>query len=111
MVWRYLIQRDFWKKNKFVFPEDMKICEDWVLANKMVFEAKSIVLVPEAKYFYRCRENSLMSITCKMREGSPEADKANFEMREFLHKNGLGRCAVPVDVFNGVCLACGVFLQ
>ena len=39
MMWRYLVRREFWCNNGFVFPEDMKICEDWVLANKMVFAA------------------------------------------------------------------------
>ncbi len=100
MMWRYLIRRDFWKKNKFSFPEDMKICEDWVLANKMVFASNYVVLVPSAKYFYRCRENSLMSITSKKREGSPEANRANREMQLFLKENGLQRCAIPVSVFE-----------
>lgn len=98
MMWRYLVKRDFWMRNKFKFPEDMKICEDWVLANKMVFAANYIVLVPEAMYFYRSRENSLISVSRKQREGGPDGRRANAEIKSFFAANGLQKCVKRIDV-------------
>lgn len=92
MMWRYLIRRDFFEKNKFSFPEDMRICEDWVLANKMVFASNYIVTVPDAVYLYRWREGSLISLSLKERNANPDGRRANAEMGDFLRKNDLRRC-------------------
>ena len=100
MMWRYLVRREFWVKNKFLFPEDMKICEDWVLANRMVFAANYIVTVPGAMYLYRMRSGSLIAVSQKEREGGQDGRRANVEMVEFLTKNGLQRCVNQVDVFD-----------
>ncbi len=107
MMWRYLVRRDFWVREKFVFPEDMKICEDWVLANKMVYAANYIVTVPAAVYWYLWRQNSLISVGDKVREGGPDGIRANREMVEFLTENGLLRCQKHVMIndyrlFGGV---------
>lgn len=109
MMWRYLIRREFFENNKFSFPEDMHICEDWVLANKMVFAANYIAIVPEAMYLYRWREGSLISLSLKLRNESPDGRRANVEMREFLRKNGLKRCIKQDQVqdyrlFGKLCL-------
>jgi len=98
MMWRYLVRRDFWERNKFVFPEDMKICEDWVLANRVVFAANYIALVPGAMYLYRSRDGSLISLSKKQREGGADGRRANVEMTRFLNENGLHRCVKQVDV-------------
>lgn len=107
MMWRYLVRRDFWVREKFVFPEDMKICEDWVLANKMVYAANYIVTVPVAVYWYLWRQNSLISVGDTVREGGPDGIRANREMVEFLTENGLLRCQKHVMIndyrlFGGV---------
>lgn len=109
MMWRYLIRRDFFKKNKFTFPEDMHICEDWVLANKMVFAANRIVTVPDAMYLYRWRQGSLISLSLKQRNANPDGRRANREMGEFLRENGLRRCIKQNQVhdyrlFGKICL-------
>lgn len=98
MMWRYLIRRAFWEQNKFAFPEDMHICEDWVLANKMVFAANRIVLVPGAVYLYRYRENSLITANAHLREQSPDGRRANVEIIEFFAAHNLRRCAKQQDV-------------
>lgn len=92
MMWRYLIRRNFFVKNKFSFPEDMHICEDWLLANKMVFASNCIITVPGAVYMYRWREGSLISLSLKERNANLDGLRANMEMGDFLRKNGLRRC-------------------
>ncbi len=57
---RYLIRRTFWDKNKFKFPENMRFCEDWLLANHMVYAANRVVTVSGALYMYRFRRQSLV---------------------------------------------------
>ncbi|MCM1294622.1 MAG: glycosyltransferase family 2 protein [Muribaculaceae bacterium] len=98
MMWRYLIRRTFWTENKFKFPEDMRICEDWVLANKMVFSANQIVLVPGAVYLYRYRENSLITANSHIREESADGRRANMEIVEFFAAHNLRRCAKQQDL-------------
>lgn len=100
MMWRYLVRREFWRHNGFVFPEDMKICEDWVLANKMVFVANYIALVPAATYLYRSRENSLISVGNAQREDGADRRRANAEMKEFLTENSLQKCVKMRDIFD-----------
>lgn len=109
MMWRYLIKRDFFVRNKFTFPEDMHICEDWVLANKMVFAANHIAIVPAAMYLYRWRAGSLISLSLKERNANPDGRRANLEMGEFLRANGLHRCIKQNQVqdyrlFGKLCL-------
>lgn len=109
MMWRYLIKRDFFVQNKFTFPEDMHICEDWVLANKMVFVANRIAIVPDAMYLYRWRAGSLISLSLKERNANPDGRRANLEMSEFLRANGLRRCIKQNQVqdyrlFGKLCL-------
>lgn len=98
MMWRYLIRRDFWEQNKFSFPEDMKICEDWLLANKVVYAANYITLVPDAVYLYRSRENSLIAISASQRDDSPDGRRAVADMRKFLTERGLKKCLKQSDV-------------
>lgn len=57
---RYLIRRQFWDENKFKFPENIRFCEDWLLANEMVYAARRLVTVADARYIYKFRKNSLM---------------------------------------------------
>lgn len=96
MMWRYLVRRDFFVRNKFTFPEDMHICEDWVLANKMVFAANYIAIVPDAVYLYRWRPGSLISLTLKERSANPDGLRANREWVSFCGKTA---CA---DVLNRI---------
>lgn len=100
MMWRYLIRRAFWNKNKFSFPADMRFCEDWVLANRMVYAANSIVLVPRAMYLYQYRDNSLMTLVDKTRESTADAIRANADMQKFLSDNGLRHCVKPQKVWD-----------
>ncbi len=100
MMWRYLIRREFWNRNKFTFPEDMKICEDWVLANRVVFAANYIALAPGAMYLYRSREGSLISVGNRQREGGADGKRANLEMAQFLNENGLRKSIKQAAVFD-----------
>ena len=89
MMWRYLIRRAFWTRNKFSFPTDMRVCEDWVLANKMVFAANCIAIVSRAMYMYRYRDSSLMRCVNKGAENIANSVRATDELAAFMAENKL----------------------
>lgn len=58
---RYLIRREFWNHNRFMFPPYMKYCEDMLIMTKMVYYSNCIILVPNAQYLYKWRQNSMLT--------------------------------------------------
>ena len=59
-VWRYLFKLDFLKQHGLRFEEG-RFIEDLMFSLPAVFYAKSLVVVPDAEYFYYQRENSIMT--------------------------------------------------
>ena len=59
-VWRYLIKKSFWDKNNFSFPSFM-VQEDTSVVIPMVYYANKIVTCPNAVYFYKNREDSILN--------------------------------------------------
>lgn len=58
---RYLIKRSFWEHNKFSFPVDMVYCEDILIMTKVIYYCNRLVLVPNAEYLYKYRQNSMLT--------------------------------------------------
>lgn len=98
MMWRYLIRREFWRREKFDFPEDVRFCEDWLLANRMVFAANYIALTPGAMYLYMCRENSLMVQAHHNTEYADSAAAAYRSVVQFLADNSLQGYRIDMNV-------------
>lgn len=59
-MWRYLIHRDFWDKNKIKFPR-LSVMEDMPAMVEMIFHAKNIALCADAVYFYKNRQTSAVN--------------------------------------------------
>ena len=57
-VWSKLIRRDFWNKNKLLFP-NMTSFEDLIVTFCCMIRAKNYVRIPNAFYIYRLRPDSL----------------------------------------------------
>lgn len=57
-----LVRREFWNRNRFAFPTDMKYCEDMLIMTKTVYHSNRIVLVPGALYTCKCHQNSMHTI-------------------------------------------------
>lgn len=89
MMWRYLIRRRFWRDNKFAFPEDVRFCEDWLLANQMVQAANYLVTVPLALYVYKYRDNSLMQSLSHNTAYQGAGERAGRDVAAFLDSQGL----------------------
>jgi glycosyltransferase involved in cell wall biosynthesis len=58
--WRYLIKRTFWQDRNLSFP-DLIIMEDKPVMISMIYYANKVVLCPNAVYFYKNRENSVLN--------------------------------------------------
>lgn len=58
---RYLIKRSFWEHNKFSYPVDMVYCEDMLIMTKVIYYSNRLVLVPNAEYVYKHRQNSMLT--------------------------------------------------
>jgi glycosyltransferase involved in cell wall biosynthesis len=58
--WRYLIKRDFWNNHNLLFP-DFGIMEDIAVMIPMIYYANKVTLCPDAVYFYKNRENSIVN--------------------------------------------------
>ena len=59
-AWRYLIKKSFWSSRNLSFP-DLAPMEDSPVMIPMVFYANKIVLCPNAVYFYKNRESSILN--------------------------------------------------
>jgi len=59
-VWRYLFKKSFLEQNKLAFKVGILV-EDMPFSLSAVFYANSIVTVPNATYYYKKRENSIMN--------------------------------------------------
>ena len=59
-IWRYLIKKSFWEHHKFSFP-NLAVQEDTAVVIPMIYYANRIVLCPNAVYFYKNRENSILN--------------------------------------------------
>lgn len=87
-VWRYLINRQFWMRSKFVFDEKLKIFEDLAIAPKLVCATDKIVLVPDSIYLYRKRENSLITSEDKAKR-KQKLQVVVSKVSEFMNENKL----------------------
>ncbi|MDR2971821.1 MAG: glycosyltransferase [Bacteroidales bacterium] len=73
--WRYLIKKSFWEQHEFSFP-DLAPMEDTPVMIPMVFHANKIALCPDAIYYYKNREGSILN----------EESEANYLERKIEHK-------------------------
>ena len=78
--WRYLIKKVFWIKQNFSFP-DLKIMEDTPVMISMIYFANKVVLCPNAVYFYKNRENSILN-----KKYDPIKEKQQSEQRQISRK-------------------------
>ncbi|MDR0304653.1 MAG: glycosyltransferase family 2 protein [Chitinispirillales bacterium] len=58
--WRYLIKKNFWDNNNFLFP-NLMVMEDTAVALPMLYHANKVVTCPDAVYFYKNREDSILN--------------------------------------------------
>ncbi|GBU20892.1 glycosyl transferase [Fibrobacteres bacterium R8-0-B4] len=59
-AWRYLIRRSFWVSRNLLFP-DLVPMEDKPIMIPAIYYANKVVLCPNAVYFYKNRENSILN--------------------------------------------------
>ncbi|MDR0421954.1 MAG: glycosyltransferase [Proteiniphilum sp.] len=59
-VWRYLFRLDFLRQHAFRFEEG-RLIEDMLFSLSAVYCAQKLVVVPNTKYLYYNRENSIMN--------------------------------------------------
>ena len=59
-VWRYLFKLDFIREYGFRFEEG-RFIEDMIFSLSAVYNAKKLVVVPNTRYMYYNRENSIMN--------------------------------------------------
>ncbi|MCM3727697.1 glycosyltransferase family 2 protein [Neobacillus cucumis] len=61
-----LIKRSFLKKNHILFEEGLRYGEDYLLFLNCLMNGANAFLLPEAYYFYRAREGSLVTNNMKL---------------------------------------------
>ncbi|MCL1867978.1 MAG: glycosyltransferase family 2 protein [Paludibacter sp.] len=92
-AWRYLIKKDFWTKHKFYFPELVPM-EDMPVMIPMIYCADKVVLCPNAVYFYKNRENSILNKKHdpdREKQRSENRHKARKIFKDFLRANNIKR--------------------
>ena len=75
-AWRYLIKKSFWDKHQFSFP-DLVPMEDKPVIVPMIYHANKVALCPNAVYFYKNRENSILN-----KKTDPIREKQQSENRQ-----------------------------
>jgi len=86
-AWRYLIRKSFWDSYKLSFP-DLVMMGDVSAMVEMIYYANKVALCPDAVYFYKNRENSILnSKQDQAREKRRREDrhKANKILNDFMH--------------------------
>jgi len=79
-AWRYLIKKSFWNKYNFSFP-DLVPMEDKPVMIPMIYYANKVVLCPDAIYFYKKCENSILN-----KKHDPIREKRRSENRQKARK-------------------------
>jgi len=95
---RFLIRRQFWKKNNFAFPEDMRSIEDLALMIKVIYAAERLVLTPLAVYFYKFRANSIITSQNpeSIKQKRNNRKKATLAVKQFLQTINLSPSKKPI---------------
>jgi glycosyltransferase involved in cell wall biosynthesis len=90
--WRYLISRDFIKKNKLKFPDYM-IMEDLLFVLEMLRLANKVAIAPGTMYHYLINETSALRATDKAKAHlrTEQYNAAKIEMQKFARKYKLTR--------------------
>jgi len=83
-IWRYLIKKNFWDNHHFSFP-DLVVQEDTLVAISVVYYANKVVVCPDAVYFYKNRESSILN----KKERNAEDEKKWLENRQYARKTKL----------------------
>lgn len=94
-AWRFLIKRSFWLKHNFSFP-DLVPMEDIVVTISVVHYANKVAVCSEALYFYKNRDNSILT---KTKVDNPEREnkwrknvrKAKHTIKELLRNYKIKR--------------------
>jgi glycosyltransferase involved in cell wall biosynthesis len=111
-AWRWLIRRDFWHGRRLFFP-DLVPMEDKPAMIRMVYYAEKIALCPNAVYFYRNRDDSILRKKLSAWQKKIRHDKrraARKDIRDFLRENKittgfgefLSRAILRVRIFFAV---------
>ena len=86
---RYMIRRKLWIGAKLGYPVDMKICEDMLPMNQMVFVANRLITVPGAIYEYKNRPGSLLNDRTSPNVNNENYKRATKMVSDFLDSHGI----------------------
>ena len=92
-AWRYLIKKGFWNEHKFSFP-DLVPMEDKPVMIPMIYYANKVILCPNAVYFYKNRENSILNKVydpIREKQRSENRQKARKIFKDFMQINKIKR--------------------
>ncbi|MCL2843978.1 MAG: glycosyltransferase [Chitinivibrionia bacterium] len=92
-AWRYLIKRSFWNEQKFSFP-DLVPMEDKPVMIPMIYYANKVVLCPNAVYFYKNRDSSILNKKydpVREKQRSENRQKARSIFKNFMRVNKIKR--------------------
>ena len=90
-AWRYLIRKNFWERHSLSFP-DLVPMEDLPTMTPMIYYANKVVLCPNAVYFYKYRENSILNKNCnriRKKRDRNNRHKARKIFRDFMRLHNI----------------------
>jgi glycosyltransferase involved in cell wall biosynthesis len=100
--WRYLIRKSFWNSHNFSFPELVPM-EDMPVMIPMIYYANKVVLCPNAVYFYKYRENSILnkdSDPVRKKRDSNNRRKARKIFKNFMRAHKIKRTNRLLDLIK-----------
>jgi len=101
-AWRYLIRRKFWNDHELSFP-DLVPMEDMPVIIQMVFHANKIALCPDAVYFYKNRENSILNDYERRKKQKENRKAAESIFLNFMRKHDIKRSGKIYRHYRSFC--------
>lgn len=86
-LWLLLVRRALVTTHRLRFPDNINVCEDWVMSVKLYFYSAKTVSVPEAYYYYD--RGNAGSLTARRAFAHEEGMKAAVAVYNFLAGQGV----------------------
>lgn len=86
-MWQLLIRRSLIEEHHLRFPDDINVCEDWIMSIKLCYYSHKAVTTDEAYYYYE--RGNATSLTSRRQYANEHGLRAIDHIYRFLNDEGI----------------------